>query len=230
MCGRYVAAKDPAALVEEFAIDEPVAQTLPADFNVAPSKQAYVVVRSDSDHIGRSLVVARWGLIPSWAKDPSIGTRLINARCETVADKPSFRSAFARRRCLVPADGYYEWQGVRGAKQPYFISASDGSALAMAGIFEWWTDRTRTDDDPSARRLTFAILTRDAVGSVAPIHDRMPVLVPTTIRSAWLDPSCDALRALADCRVPDLTAVPVSTAVNSVRNNGPDLIRPLERH
>jgi putative SOS response-associated peptidase YedK len=228
MCGRYVAAQDPQALVEEFDVDDAVPEVLAPDFNMAPTKRAYLVARSESsEHPTRTLAVARWGLVPSWAKDPSIGARLINARCETVAEKPSFRSAFARRRCLVPADGYYEWRGERGAKQPFYLSAADGSVLAMAGIFEWWVDRGRAPEDPQARWLTFAILTRDAVGPAADIHDRMPVMVQSTHRGAWLDPGTDAQRALADCTAPNLVAVPVSTAVNNVRNNGPDLIRPM---
>ena len=228
MCGRYVAAQDPAALVEEFDVDDAVTEALGPDFNMAPTKRAYVVTRSESsEDPTRTLAIARWGLVPSWAKDPSIGPRLINARCETVAEKPSFRSAFARRRCLVPAEGYYEWRGEPGTKQPFFLSAAEGGLLAMAGIFEWWLDRGRAPDDPGARWLTFAILTREAVGPAAQIHDRMPVMVQSVHRDAWLDPAFDASRALAECTVPPLVAVPVSTAVNNVRNNGPDLIRPM---
>lgn len=234
MCGRYAAAADPAALVEEFDIDEEPAVRLPADFNVAPTKPAYIVTAETDPESGvpaagganRALKVARWGLVPSWAKDPSVGSRMINARCETVDQKPSFRSAFARRRCLVPALGYYEWQGAPGAKQPYFIQARDHRTLALAGLFEWWTDRTRAADDPDATRLTFTILTRSAEGSVADIHDRMPVVVQPSLWSAWLDPRSDARQQLQACAVPELSAYPISTAVNSVRNNGPDLIRP----
>jgi len=162
MCGRYAAAKDPAALAEEFGVAVPPEPLLEPDYNVAPTKRVYVVVeREQETGPRRELAVARWGLIPSWAKDPSIGSRLINARAETVAEKPSFRGAFAKRRCLVPADGYFEWYvptpleakespaGKVGkpVKQPFFIHAADGSSLAMAGLYECGAT-------PAGKRLT----------------------------------------------------------------------------
>lgn len=242
MCGRYAAAKDPAALAEEFEVVTAPEEDLRPDYNVAPTKKVYVVVdRPRDERLERALVIARWGLVPSWAKDPSIGSRMINARAETVAVKPAFRRAFATRRCLMPADGYYEWYlptsadapvGKRGKplKQPFFIRPADGSSLPMAGLYEWWRDATRDDDDPAAWRLTCTIITTEASDEVGRIHDRMPMTVSRRHWSTWLDPGLGAGVAaglLVPAVVTRLEAYPVSTAVNSVRNNGPDLIAPL---
>ncbi|NQW73100.1 MAG: SOS response-associated peptidase [Actinobacteria bacterium] len=245
MCGRYAAAKDPAALAEEFGVAVPPEPLLEPDYNVAPTKRVYVVVeREQETGPRRELAVARWGLIPSWAKDPSIGSRLINARAETVAEKPSFRGAFAKRRCLVPADGYFEWYvptpleakespaGKVGkpVKQPFFIHAADGSSLAMAGLYEWWRDPSREEADPLAWRLTCTILTTDASDEVGRIHDRMPMTIPREDWAVWLDPATAGPRASELLRPPTgpgLEAYPVSVAVNSVRNNSPELIIPL---
>lgn len=241
MCGRYAAAKDPAALAEEFGVVAPPEELLEPDYNVAPTKRVYVVLdREREERLDRTLVVARWGLIPSWAKDPSIGSRMINARAETVAEKPAFRRAFAKRRCLVPADGYYEWYTPTSAdapvgkagkplKQPFFIRPSDGSSLAMAGLYEWWRDESRTDDDPLAWRLTCTILTTEASDDVGRIHDRMPMTIARGDWAAWLDPAtgADAAALLHPALGPTLEAYPVSVAVNSVRNNSPALIVPM---
>ena len=244
MCGRYAAAKDPAALAEEFGVAAPPEEILGPDYNVAPTKRVYVVVDRDRDNSPeRALVVARWGLIPSWAKDPSIGSRLINARAETVAEKPAFRRAFAKRRCLVPADGYYEWyvpaspgatdapvgKAGKPVKQPFFIHPADGSSLAMAGLYEWWRDPGRDEADPLAWRLTCTILTTDAADEVGRIHDRMPMTIAREDWAAWLDPAtgAQASELLRPAGGPGLAAYPVSVAVNSVRNNSPELIIPL---
>ena len=247
MCGRYAAAKDPAALVEEFEVVAPPEELLEPDYNVAPTKRVYIVLdREREEHRERTLVVARWGLIPSWAKDPSIGSRMINARAETVAEKPAFRRAFAKRRCLVPADGYYEWvaptspdapdspeskKGKAGKplKQPFFIHPSDGSSLAMAGLYEWWRDPSRSEDDPLAWRLTCTILTTDAADEVGQIHDRMPMTIARGDWAAWLDPGtgAGASELLRPALGPTLEAYPVSVAVSSVRNNSPELIIPI---
>ena len=244
MCGRYAAAKDPAALAEEFGVASPPEQILEPDYNVAPTKRVYVVlVREQESGPRRELVVARWGLIPSWAKVPSIGSRLINARAETVAEKPSFQRAFAKRRCLVPADGYFEWylpaspeateapagKPVKPVKQPFFIHPADGSSLAMAGLYEWWRDPGRDEADPLAWRLTCTILTTDAADEVGRIHDRMPMTIAREDWAVWLDPAtgAQASELLRPAGGPGLEAYPVSVAVNSVRNNSPDLIIPL---
>lgn len=244
MCGRYAASKDSAELVTEFEVERTPDESLSPDYNVAPSKQVYVVVqraRRSDDRTHRELGIARWGLIPSWAKDPKIGSRLVNARVETAATKPSFRAAWARRRCLLPADGYYEWyepeapdaprgRNGRPLKQPYFISPSDGSVLAMAGLYEFWRDPDGDPDDPGSWRWTTTVLTTEATDDLGRIHDRMPLHVHPEHRDAWLDPTFDQDR-LPGLLVPampgELTAYPVSRSVNSVRNNGPELIEPL---
>lgn len=243
MCGRYAAAKDTAALVEEFEAVPSDESLLPPDYNVAPTKRVRIIVDRELDGAqARTIEVGRWGLVPSWAKDPSIGSRMINARAETAAEKPAFRSAFAKRRCLVPADGYYEWylptepdapkgRGGKPLKQPFYIHPADGSSLPMAGLYEWWRDRARGDDDPEAWRLTCTIITTDATDDLGRIHDRMPMTVARDHWSAWLDPAvgADEARSLfAPAASLRLDAYPVSTLVNNVRNNGPELLAPLE--
>jgi len=252
MCGRYAASRSPDDLVEEFDIAALPEVRLAPDWNVAPTKDVYVVVERrprDSEGVPsaaveptRQLQVMRWGLVPGWAKDPAIGRRMINARMETVLEKPAFKRAFAKRRCLVPADGYYEWytpidgpkgRGGRPLKQPFYIHPADGGVLAMAGIFEFWRDPTRTEDDPRAWLMTTAVLTTDAEDAVGQIHDRMPLFVEREHWDDWLDPDIDGSTSdLADLLIPastgKLDAYPVSTAVNNVRNNGPDLILAVE--
>jgi putative SOS response-associated peptidase YedK len=242
MCGRYAAAKDPDALVEEFEVAATPEEGLHPDFNVAPTKKVYAVLdRADGDSTQRTLVIARWGLVPSWAKDPSIGSRMINARAETVAEKPAFRRAFAKRRCLMPADGYYEWylptspdapvgKGGKPLKQPFFIHPTDGTSLAMAGLYEWWRDPTREDDDPQAWRLTCTVITTEASDDVGRIHDRMPMTIGREDWQQWLDPAVGPDQAgglLVPAMSGALTAYAVSTLVNSVKNNGPELIEPM---
>ncbi|UMG91941.1 SOS response-associated peptidase [Nocardioides sp. TF02-7] len=250
MCGRYASSRSPDDLAEEFEVIDPrLDKVLDPDYNVAPTKEVYAVLeRPPADREGepgegtgepepvRQLRVLRWGLVPFWAKDPSIGSRMINARMETVAEKPAFRRAFAARRCLLPADGYYEWyptqQKEKGkpAKQPFFIRPKDGSVLAMAGLYELWKDPTRSDDDPERWRWTCTVLTTDAPDHLGRIHDRMPLLVTPERRSAWLDPQTPKDRLL-DLLVPaqetGLEAFPVARAVGNVRNNGPELVEPV---
>ncbi len=236
MCGRYAAAKDPAALAEEFE-SVPAEELLAPDYNVAPTKRVYVVVdRGADDERRRSLEVARWGLVPSWAKDPSIGSRMVNARAETLAEKPAFKRAFAKRRCLVPADGFYEWYaadpasaGGKPRKQPVYIRRADGHSLAMAGLYEWWRDPSVPEGDPGGWLLTCTVITTGASDEVGRIHDRMPMIVPAAEWARWLDPRAPIQAgALLVPAVSDrLTITPVSTAVNSVRNNGPQLVEPI---
>jgi putative SOS response-associated peptidase YedK len=242
MCGRYAASRNPAALVEEFGVERAPEQALAADWNIAPTKPVYIVldrVSPEGEERRRELAIARWGLVPSWAKDPAIGARMNNARLESAAEKPSFRRAFARRRCIVPADGYYEWYtpdvaaaaGAKPVKQPFFIHPADGSVLGMAGLYEWWRDPQLPEDDPLAWRLTMAVLTTAAVGDLARIHDRMPLVIEAADRDRWLDPghvlATEDLIASAVPASRRLAAYPVATAVNSVRNNGPELVVPL---
>ncbi len=184
----------------------------------------------------RELRVVRWGLVPFWAKDTSIGSRLINARAETVASKPAFRRAFARHRCLLPADGFYEWEKSgdpkHPRKQPYYIHREDGGVLAFAGLYELWRDKDRPDDDPGAWLWSATIITTRAEDEVGRIHDRMPMVIEPARWADWLDPAASSAEALHELLRPaaaaHLTSHPVSTEVNSVRNNGPELIEPME--
>lgn len=241
MCGRYASIKAPADLAEEFhAVD--ATEGVEPDYNVAPTKDVVAVVarhprdaegRPDPDAVERSLRVLRWGLVPSWAKDPKAGARMINARSESAAEKPAFRRALAARRCLIPADGWYEWQRGENHKQPYYTHYADGRSVAMAGLWEYWKPR----DEPEYPHglVTACVLTTSAVGPLAQIHDRMPLVLPASAWDAWLDPDADAgapaVAALLAPPAPELVAQlelrPVSPRVNSVRNNGPELIAPL---
>ena len=246
MCGRYAAAQDPAALAEEFQTASVPSEVLTPDYNVAPTKKVYVVVDAaagdnftapqtrgpDPRELQRSLVIARWGLVPSWAKEPSIASHTINARAETVAEKPSFRSAFVKRRCLVPADGYYEWyqgapQGPGGIapKQPFYIHRVDGRPLAMAGLYEWWREPGPED----TWLLTCAVITMGATEDVERIHHRMPMTIRPDAWERWLDPTVSGPEVSALMRPAaqgTYEAWPVATTVNAVRNNGPSLIAP----
>lgn len=240
MCGRYASSRKPEDLAEEFEIDrarlaETVAEPLPPDYNVAPTKSVYAVL--DRPKGPRELRVLSWGLVPFWAKDPAIGNRMINARVETVGEKPAYRQAFAKRRCILPADGYYEWyttqqRGKSGKplKQPFFIHPTDGGSLSMAGLYEIWRDPSRDEDDPARFRWTCTVITTRAEDELGHIHDRMPMLVERDQWATWLDPgtSTESLRELLVPAAPGrLEAYPVSTAVNNVRNNGQELLDPL---
>jgi putative SOS response-associated peptidase YedK len=246
MCGRYASSRRPEDLVEEFEIDKvEVKEPLQPDFNVAPTKQVYAVVQrpvAADDKQGpseRQLRAVRWGLVPFWAKDPGIGNKMINARMETVHEKPAFRRPFASRRCLLPADGYFEWypteqrtKAGKPVKQPFYIHPADGGVLAMAGLYEIWRDPTRDEDDPARFLWTCTVITTSAEDSVGHIHDRMPLMVERDRWDAWLDPTAaddpDALKGLLVPAAPGrLEAYPVGTAVNNVRNNGPELVEPL---
>lgn len=241
MCGRFVSARKRLELLEEFAVErDAVPADRDPDYNVAPTKRIYTVLdRTDRDKGGktrRELRMVRWGLVPSWAKNASAGARMINARAETVAVKPAFRAAFAKRRCVIPADGYYEWQSAaegKKPKQPFYIYRTDGGILAFAGLYELWRDESLPDDHDHAWLWTASIITTDATDEIGKIHDRTPMVIPTEGWADWLDPAnSDKELLLATMRPATLsgaglTSHPVSTAVNSVRNNGPDLIAPL---
>ncbi len=219
MCGRYASSRRPDDLVSYFEVQEPPEEHLPPTYNVAPTDPVYaVLVRHDV----RQLRVLRWGLVPSWAKDAKGAARLINARQETVADKPAFRAAYQRRRCLLPADGYYEWKVEGGRKQPWFLTSRDGAPLAMAGLYEVW----RAPDESWLRTCT--VITTSAPDEVGEIHDRAPLLVPREAWGTWLDPAVDDPQGLLVPGVPGvLDAWPVSSAVGNVRNDGPELVLPL---
>lgn len=241
MCGRYASSRRPEDLVEEFeVVADRTPAPLAADYNVAPTKEVYAVVerppsKDSPEPPERQLRVLTWGLVPSWAKDPSIGNRMINARMETVADKPAYKRAFAVRRCLLPADGYFEWyptsqttKAGKPVKQPFFIRPADGGVLAMAGLYEIWRDPSRAEDDPERFRWTCTVLTTEAEDSLGHIHDRMPLMVERDRWAQWLDPRVGGeLSLLVPAAPGSLEAYPVSTAVGNVRNNGPELVEPL---
>jgi putative SOS response-associated peptidase YedK len=244
MCGRYASSRRPEDLVEEFEIDtNQVKEALAPDYNVAPTKQVYAVLhrppsKESKEPPERQLRVLTWGLVPFWAKDPSIGNKMINARMETVTEKPAYRKAFASRRCLLPADGYFEWyptaaltKAGKPMKQPFFIHPADNGLMAMAGLYEIWRDPTRDEDDPARFRWTCTVLTTSAEDDLGHIHDRMPLLVEPDRYAAWLDSTATSVHDPRSLLVPAapgrLEAYPVSTAVNNVRNNGAELLEPL---
>jgi putative SOS response-associated peptidase YedK len=273
MCGRFVSTSSPAQLAERFVVDEVAVTNDRPNYNVAPRARVMIVrersggERSGGDGPGgdgpggdgpgddqsacaqerhRVLSRVRWGLVPSWAKDPGIGDRLINARAETVAEKPSFRSAFVKRRCIIPVDGFYEWKVVgppsspkgRPKKQPIYIHRRDGEAMAFAGLWEVWKvpegdDATgdMADDAHDGWLRSCAIVTTGANALLAPVHDRMPVVLPASAWAQWLDPGehdRDKLVALL-APAPDewFETYPVSTRVNRVVNNDPGLLAPV---
>jgi putative SOS response-associated peptidase YedK len=207
-----------------------------ADYNVAPTKPVPAVLERSSkeepEQVVRQLRMLRWGLVPSWAKDLSIGAKMINARAETVAEKPAFRRAFAKRRCLLPADGYFEWYVLeedkdkkKPRKQPFFIRPADGDVMAMAGLYEFW----KSPDDEWITTCT--VITTEAPDDLGRIHDRMPMVVRPEKWDAWLDPATQNPDDLAELLVPAMAgtmdAFPVSNLVSNVKNNGPELIQPL---
>jgi putative SOS response-associated peptidase YedK len=237
MCGRFVSARKRLELLEEFAVErDRVAEDRNPDYNVAPTKRIYAVLdRKEADEPPkRELRLVRWGLVPTWAKDKSGGARMINARSETVATKPAFRSAFSKRRCIIPADGYYEWQAEGKAKKPFYIYRTDGGILAFAGIYELWRDESVPADDEDAWYWSATIITTAAADDIGKIHDRTPMVVAPESWADWLDPANNEKELLLATMLPatspgagGLTSHPVSTAVNSVRNNGPELVDPL---
>lgn len=223
MCGRFVSVSSPTLVAERFDVKEQAVETHEANYNVTPRTEIYVV-RERAEH-GRQLRLLRWGLVPSWAKDVKIGDRMINARAETLAEKPAFRKLLLTHRCIIPADGFYEWKRTSGAKQPMFIHRRDGEPLAFAGLWAAWKDRA----DPDAEWLrTCTIITTRANAAIEPIHDRMPVVLPESSWDRWLDPEYRDLDLVTALLVPDraeeLETYAVSDAVNRPVNNGPELV------
>ena len=239
MCGRFVSAGSPdriAAYFETVLPTEVVAESLGENYNVAPTQDIYAIVGT-GDGAAR-LDAFHWGLVPSWAKDRKIASRMINARGETLAEKPSFKSLFRTKRCIVPMDGFYEWKaGIDGGavnakgkplKQPMYVHRADGDPLAVAGLWTRWKD----PDDPEGRFLQSAtVITTAANRMMSPVHDRMPVILPASRWATWLDPANDDLDALGALLVPCgddvLVMHEVSTDVNNARNNRPDVMAPL---
>lgn len=225
MCGRYVSSSPVAVLESYLSVDEVKVDPLEERYNVAPTDEVYVVVEREER---RLLGTMRWGLVPWFSKDPKGGAKMINARAESVPTKPAFRRAFEKRRCLVPADGFYEWQKRPDLpKLPFFIHGADGRPIVFAGLWEVW----RESEDAEPLR-TCTIITTTANDLLRPIHDRMPVVLPPERWEEWLDPSnqdLEGLRGLLSPAPNDLLALhPVSNKVNSVRNDGPDLLVPAD--
>ncbi|QYG92954.1 SOS response-associated peptidase [Iamia sp. SCSIO 61187] len=232
MCGRFVSSSSPADLASYFGAEGTVDEALEPTYNVAPTTDVYVV---HADGGVRRVDAFHWGLVPGWAKDPKVGNRMINARAETLATKGAFKPAFRRRRCIVPADGFYEWKKLPGQKrkQPYFIHRPDDEPFAFAGLWEVW--RGPQGDDGAAESTeqlrSTTIITTAANEPMRAIHDRMPVVLPPSAWDAWLDPENDDIDTLGRLLVPAppslITMHPVSTDVGNVRNQGPHLIEAI---
>ncbi|MGI8754721.1 MAG: SOS response-associated peptidase [Acidimicrobiales bacterium] len=228
MCGRFVSSSPPAEIARYFDAETPTETALEPSYNVAPTDDVYVVL---ADGGVRRVAAHHWGLVPSWAKSPAIGNKMINARSEGLADRNGFKRAFAHHRCLVPADGFYEWRKRPGqkVKQPFYIQRADKEPLAFAGLWEEWKDRA---SDGNERLRSATILTTTPNALVASLHDRMPVILARRAWDEWLDPAHADLDTLAKLLVPapdDLLVMhPVATAVGNVRNQGPRLIEPVE--
>ncbi len=245
MCGRFVSTSPPDQVAAFFGADVGV-ETLGENYNVAPTQDVYAVVASkDEPESAPRLEAFHWGLIPSWAKDRKIAPRMINARSETLAEKPAFKGLFAKKRLLIPMDGFYEWKaGVAGGplttkgkplKQPMFIHRADAEPLAVAGLWAAWKDPAASEAAGAAMWLRSAtVVTTAANETMSSVHDRMPVMVPRSRWAEWLDPTNDdigSLSTLFDMSADtSLVMHPVSTEVNSVRNNRPDLVDPIPTH
>ncbi|MFT4052384.1 MAG: SOS response-associated peptidase [Microbacterium sp.] len=234
MCGRFVVAASGTALVGALRVDL-VSDDLPApSFNIAPTAQVAILLDSaKTSPPTRRLEPARWGLVPPWAKDLSIGAKAFNARTEDAAHRPMFRQALATRRAVVPASGYYEWRAEAGGKTPYYIHPADDAPLLFAGLYQWWRDPAKAADDPARWLLSFTIMTRSAVGSLASIHDRMPLFLDPDHADVWLDPTTENVGDVLDTAIDaageivgSLSPREVGRAVGNVRNDGPELIDP----
>ena len=258
MCGRFVSSSSAADIARYFDVPEVSEQALEhrPDYNTAPTKDVLVVFEEEEkgdDGPHRRLDTFRWGLVPRWAKDLNIRNRLINARAQSLAAKPAFRYAFRHRRCIVPADGFYEWSKPPGdsRKQPWYIRLSDGEPLAFAGLWEQWrghppgeqgsgtgpeaqecSESPEGTAGPEVTLRSVTIITGDANADMERVHERMPIILPRSSWAEWLDPATEdtaALQALLVPAPPDLLVLqPVSSEVNNVRNNGPELIDPVE--
>lgn len=233
MCGRYASFRQAQDLADAFDVVEIAeeAASVHPSFNVAPTDQVRIVLERPDEQT-RQMHAARWGLVPPFASDPKIGARMINARVETVAEKNAFAKSLRTRRCILPADGYYEWRrGEDGRKVPHFIHRADAAPLAFAGLYAFWRDPAKDEDDPTRWLLSATILTQPARPQLAGIHDREPVVLRRQAVAQWLDPSVtapdEALAAIAPER-PRLQFHRVGPAVGNVRVDSPDLIEPVD--
>lgn len=239
MCGRYVSATPPDQLARYFGAESvvearksPDSEEFVGNFNVAPTQAVFTVYETQGE---RRLDTFHWGLVPFWAKDPKIGSRMINARAETIAEKNSFKRPFAKKRCIIPADGFYEWKRVEGQKrkQPMYLTTIDESPFAFAGLWEVWKDTNTLDQDGVPLELhSCTIITGEPNEKVADVHDRMPVMLPPDAWDTWLDRDNHDVEALQELLVPAPAELiqlrMVSTDVNNVRNNNPSLIDEAE--
>lgn len=222
MCGRFTLITPAEALAEQFQLFE--IPSLAPRYNIAPTQPVAAVRRVPGDG-QRELVLLRWGLVPFWAKDPGIGARMINARSETVAEKPAFRAAFRRRRCLVPADGFYEWRRLERGKQPFYVRLRDERPFAFAGLWEHWEGPDETAID------SCTLLTTEPNDLIRPVHSRMPVILAPKDYDLWLDPGVQKVELLQPLLRPypseGMLAYPISTWVNKPKNDSPRCIEPL---
>jgi putative SOS response-associated peptidase YedK len=229
MCGRFVSASSPDQIAAYFGATMSESLLAP-NYNVAPTNDIYAVVEGPDRQ--RHLEAFHWGLVPVWAKDIKTGLKMINARSETIATSGAFKHAFRKKRCIIPADGFYEWQARpdRKRKQPYFIHRVDGDPLAFAGLWETWRDKSAGPDAPWLHSCT--IITTSANDTMAPVHDRMPVILPPSAWSEWLEPANQDLTSLGTLLVPApnalLTMYPVSTDVNNVRAKDAHLVDEID--
>jgi putative SOS response-associated peptidase YedK len=232
MCGRYVMSRATGDLLAYFDARKVEGSPPPPSWNVAPTDDVPIITeRPEQDSFERRVLIARWGLVPSWAKDVKIGSKLINARSETILDKPAFRKAAVKRRALVPAEGYYEWEKTAdGKKIPNYLYSEKDDLLAFAGLYEFWPDPSLPEDDPHRWLLSCTVLTTTAHDSLGHVHDRAPVIIPPDMYADWLDPGTTdkaEVQQLLDS-IPELALTPrvVSDRVNSVQNDGPELVEP----
>jgi putative SOS response-associated peptidase YedK len=246
MCGRYVSVSSPTILAERFQVEEVRAEDNEPNYNVTPRLSVPVVAES---HGHRTLDLVRWGLVPSWAKDLAIGDRLINARAESILTSNAFKRAFTKRRCIIPADGFYEWEKLEGddsaategersvestqkkrkkVKQPWFIRRRDGEPLAFAGLWEIWHDPNDPDQEHAPRVRSCVIITTEPNDLMRPIHNRMPVVLPESAWAEWLDGENHDTDTLQKLLVPapaeEFERWPITTLVNKPANNGPELL------
>jgi len=245
MCGRFVVAKTVGEILTIFDADEIVGDIPGPSFNIAPTQPIAIIVDRafEKDEQGapvgelsREIHAARWGLVPRWSKDgPGSSAPLINGRIESILEKPSFKDSVVRRRCVIPASGYYEWHvNADGSKQPFYINAGTDGMFALAGLYEWWLDPSKPANDPNRWLLSATTLTKDSAPELAHIHDRNPVLLTPATFEAWIDPHIegdqellDAVAAESDVVAGEAEFYPVGQDVGAVRNNSADLIRAI---
>jgi putative SOS response-associated peptidase YedK len=227
MCGRFSQFSSLQIIQQTFNVKTVLFETIP-NYNVAPTQKILAIVKHDNEN---TLEKLNWGLVPFWAKDISIGSRMINARAETVSQKPSFRNAFRKRRCLIPADGFYEWKGEKGNKQPYYVFIPSGEPFAFAGLWETWTGK-ESGEESVYKSCT--IITTAASESIREIHHRMPVILDPTFHDKWLNAEIQDPKEfetiLQDGIIHDMKYYPVSKLVNSVKNNDPNCIKPVDEN